>query len=62
MNFVGVDGVPIEILDYLDLVSLALDFYFIAFHGLLDQASNFSQSGVDSCVLDASVGGVFDCC
>ena len=60
MNFVRINGVAIQVLDYFDLMGFSFDLDFITLHGFLYESSDFSKSGIDSCISDSSVGSIFD--
>ena len=60
MNLVGIDGVAIQVFDYLNREDLALDLNLIGLHGLLDPLANLAQPGIDTGLPNTSIGGVFD--
>lgn len=51
----------IQILDWPNAVSSTFDLNFVRFHSFLDASSDFSQSGINSCLSDSSISGILDC-
>ena len=62
MNFVWFDRMSIQVLDCLHWISSSFDLNFVWLHSLLYFSSNLTESGIYSCLFDAGVCGIFDCC
>lgn len=60
VDFVGVDRVPIEVLDHLDRVHLAPDLHLVGLHGLLDIATQFTDPNINACLPHTSISGILD--
>lgn len=55
---VGTNGVPVEIPDGFDLISLTVNFHLVRLHDLLNGLPNVTQPDVDAGSLDTRVGGL----
>lgn len=58
MNFIRVNGVPIEIADNFDWIDFAFDFHLIGFHSFLNFSTDLTQSGINACFFQPCIGGI----
>src|SRR6218665_2270220 len=60
MNLVWSDRVAVQIADWLDLISFAVEFDFIGFHHFLNGGANITETNINTGCPNTSVGCILD--
>ena len=61
MDFIWINRMSIQILHYFHRIGSSSNLNLIRLHSLLDSRTDFSQSSVNTCFSNTSVGCIFDC-